>query len=86
MHIKVAAKSFRPPAGAPTFTLKKLQKLTISFENSLNYFYTSFLYKLLSFMLSYSNEYDNEQHHASYPVSEADDEWIHSTATEKVVS
>ena len=33
-------------------------------------------------MLSYSDEYDNEQHQA-YPVGEADDEWIHSTATEK---
>jgi hypothetical protein len=49
----------------------------------LNFFYTSFLYKLLSFMLSYTDEYDNEHHHAAYPVSEADDEWIHSTVTEK---
>ena len=37
-------------------------------------------------MLSYSDEYDSEQNHASYPVREVDDECIHLTAAIKVVS
>ena len=36
---KVVAVNFRPPAGAPTFTLKKLQKLTKIVE-FLQYFFS----------------------------------------------
>jgi hypothetical protein len=39
------------------------------------------MYCLLSFALCYSDEYDNEQSYASYPVSVVDDEYIQSIAT-----
>jgi len=37
-------------------------------------------------MQSISDEYEYENHGVKYLPSEGDDEWIHSTASKKVVS
>jgi hypothetical protein len=37
-------------------------------------------------MQSIGDEYEYEHHGVEYPPSEGDDEWIHSTASKKVVS
>ena len=55
---KVSAKSFRPPAGAPTFTLKKTAKINFFIWKLLNLFNTCLLYWLRSFMQSFSDEHD----------------------------
>jgi len=52
----------------------------------LNLFSSSSLQPLLQIMQSIGDEYEYEHHGVEYPPSEGDDEWIHSTASKKVVS